>query len=174
MKGSGMGKKLIPLVILLLVLAPDAHAGQFKVTGVHDGNTIQAVGHDVEIEVRLMGIDAPEISHKKGQPSQPYAHKAKEHLTKLIHGKVVDVNGYGLDRDGRVLGVVYLNGKNINQEMVKEGLAEVYRGKVTRTDFNLMPYHAVEREARNLQKGIWSMGTIYVSPKVWREKGRKN
>ena len=169
-----MRTKVLPLVIFLLVLATAAHAGEFKVTRVYDGDTIQAVGHDVEIKVKLINIDAPEISHKRGQPSQPYAQKAKEHLTKLIQGKVVDVKGYGLDRYDRVLGVVYLNGKNINLEMVKEGLAEVYRGKVTRTDFKLMPYHAVEREARNLQKGIWSMGTIYVSPKVWREKGRKN
>ena len=77
-----------------------------------------------------------------------------------------------MDRYGRVLGVIYLDGKDINLEMVRAGFAEVYRGK-TRPDFNLMPYHAAEREARNLQKGMWSAGTIYVSPKVWREKKRQ-
>ena len=77
-----------------------------------------------------------------------------------------------MDRYGRVLGVIYLDGKDINLEMVRAGFAEVYRGK-TRPDFHLMPYHAAEREARNLQKGMWSAGTIYVSPKVWREKKRQ-
>ncbi|MHC4215299.1 MAG: thermonuclease family protein, partial [Planctomycetota bacterium] len=36
----------------------------------------------------------------------------------------------GTDRYGRVLGVVYFEGKNINIEMVKAGLAEVYKGKM--------------------------------------------
>ena len=36
---------------------------------------------------------------------------------------------YGTDRYGRTLGVVYVDGKNVNLEMVKAGLAEVYRGK---------------------------------------------
>jgi micrococcal nuclease len=154
----------------VLVCSPAAvHSGQFKVTRVYDGDTVKAEGCDVEIKVRLMGIDAPEISHEKNKPSQPYGQTAKDYLTDLIYGKTVDVKGWGMDKYGRVLGVISVDGKNVNLEMVRAGLAEVYRGKV-RSDFDLMPYHALEREARNLQKGIWSVGTIYVSPKVWREQ----
>ena len=87
----------------------------------------------------------------------------------LDYGKTVDVKGYGMARYGCVLGVIYLGGKNINLDMIRAGFAEVYRGK-TRPDFDLMPYHAAEREARYLQKGIWSAGTIYVSPQAWREQ----
>jgi len=50
--------------------------------------------------------------------------KNQESLTKFVRGKVVDVKGHGTDRYGRVLGVIYLDGKNINLEMVSEGLAE--------------------------------------------------
>jgi len=37
--------------------------------------------------------------------------------------------GYGLDRYSRMSGVVYVGDKNLNLEMIKEGLAEVYRGR---------------------------------------------
>jgi len=33
--------------------------GQFKVTRAYDGDTIKAEGYDIEIEVRLVGIDTP-------------------------------------------------------------------------------------------------------------------
>jgi micrococcal nuclease len=165
------GVRAVVFFTIFLFLPTVAHSGQFKVTRVYDGDTVKAEGCDVEIKVRLMGIDAPEISHKKNEPSQPYGQTAKDHLTDLVYSNMVDVKGWGMDTYGRVLGVITLDGKNINLEMVKAGLAEVYKGKM-RSDFNLMPYHAVEREARNFQKGMWSVGTIYVSPKVWREQER--
>jgi endonuclease YncB( thermonuclease family) len=164
-------QKVVYLVILLLAFVTTAHAGQFKVSMVYDGDTFKAQGHDIEIRVRLMGIDAPETSKHKREPGQPYSQEAKKHLTKLIHGKVVDVKGYGTHRYGWLLGVVYVDGKNVNLEMVKAGLAEVYRGKMQK-DFDAMPYLAAERVARTMQKGMWSMSSIYVSPRVWR-KGRR-
>jgi hypothetical protein len=39
----------------LLVLAATAHAGQFTVTEVYDGDTFKAEGHDIEIVVRRSG-----------------------------------------------------------------------------------------------------------------------
>lgn len=35
-------------------------AGQFKIVRVYDGVTVKAIDHDIEIKVRLIGIDAPE------------------------------------------------------------------------------------------------------------------
>jgi len=169
--GVTVRPKAIFLVIFLLALVTTAQAGEFKVTRVYDGDTFKAQGHDIEIKVRLMAIDAPETSKKKREAGQPYSQEAKKHLTGLIYGKVVDVKGYGLDRYGRTLGVVRVDGKNVNLEMVKAGLAEVYRGKM-RSDFDLAPYLQAEQLARTMQKGMWSMGTIYISPKAWR-KGKR-
>ncbi|NVM23439.1 MAG: thermonuclease family protein [Desulfobacterales bacterium] len=166
-----MRTKRVFLVIFQLVLAGTAQAGEFKVVRVYDGDRFKAQGHDIEIKVRLIGIDAPEVSEKKGAPGQPYSEEAGKHLRGLIYGKVVDIKGYGLDRYDRILGVVYLNGKNINLEMVKAGLAEVYRGKMTKA-FDLAPYLQAEQIARTTQRGIWSVGTIYISPKAWRKRRR--
>lgn len=166
-----MKTKAIVLVVFLLVLVTAARAGQYKVTTVCEGDTIKAQGHDIEIEVRLMGIDAPETCKRKGELGQPYGQIAKKHLTGLIYGKVVDIVSYGFDQHNRLLGVVYFEGKNINLEMVKAGLAEVCRHKISKK-FDLMPYLQAEQEARNIQRGMWSISNIYVSPRVWR-KGKE-
>ncbi len=50
-----------------------AISGQFKVVRVYDGDTFKAVGHDIEIKVRLAGIDTPETSKRKLQSGQPYS-----------------------------------------------------------------------------------------------------
>ena len=62
--------KCVPQIFLflaafLLSIYATSIAGQFKVTRVYDGDTIKAKGHEIEIKVRLVGIDAPETSKKK-------------------------------------------------------------------------------------------------------------
>ena len=85
--------------------------------------------------------------------------------------KTVDVKGYGLGRYNRILGVIFLNGKNINLEMVREGLAEVYRGKPPR-GLDIGPYRQTEAEAIKAGRGMWSLGDKYISPKEWRKMYR--
>ena len=166
-------RMLFSLICLLISIAPYASAGQFKITRVYDGNTVVAKGHDIEIKVRLVGIDAPETSRKKRDPGQPYSQRAKKHLTGLILNKTVDIKGYGLGPYNRILGVIFLNGKNVNLEMVKVGLAEVYRGKPPR-GLNLEPFWEAEKEARETKKGMWSLGDKYISPKEWRKRAKRN
>ncbi len=164
--------KIISLLITFLLILPALSlAGQFKVIRVYDGDTLKAEGYDIEIKVRLVGVDTPETSKRKRSPSQPYSQEAKKHLAALILDKVVDITGYGLDRYNRILGVIYLNGENINLEMVKAGLAEVYRGKPPR-GFDSTPYLKAEAEAREAKRRMWSQGTKYISPKEWRKMHR--
>ena len=147
-------KITLSLILLLLLLPTLSLAGQFKVTRVYDGDTIKAEGYDIEIKVRLVGIDAPETSRKKRDPGQPYSQQAKKHLAGLVLNKTVDIKGYGLHRNNQILGVVYLDGRNINLEMIKAGLAEVYTGKLPK-DFDAQPYLQAEARAREAKVGIW-------------------
>ena len=165
--------KVIILLLSFLFFSPNTGlAGEFKVTKVYDGDTIKAEGCDIQIKVRLVGIDTPETSRKKRDPGQPFSQKAKEYLAGLILNKTVDVKGYGLGPYNRILGVIYLDKKNINLEMVKAGLAEVYRGKAPKK-FNLLPYWQAEKEAKDDKRGMWSLGDEYISPKVWRKMHEK-
>ena len=66
---------------------------------------------------------------------------------------MVDVKGYGLGPYNRVLGVVSVGGKNVNLEMIRAGLAEVYRGKPPR-GFGLDPYRKAEAGAKGMKKGM--------------------
>jgi endonuclease YncB( thermonuclease family) len=65
--------------------------------------------------------------------------------------------------------VVYCNDTNVNLEMVKVGLAEVYRGRPAK-GFDNGPYEKAEKEARESGRGMWSLGDKYMSPKEWRNR----
>ena len=160
--------KLQLRIILIVILFPAiSNAGQFKVTRVTDGDTIKVSGNGETITVRLVGIDAPETSKKKHEPGQPYSRKATKHLASLALNKAVEIKSYGKDRYGRTLGVVFVDGLNVNLEMVKAGLAEVYRGRPTK-GFDNGLYQKAEAEARKAKRNMWSLGDKYISPREWR------
>jgi len=156
---------LTGIIILFTVLA---HAGQFKINRVYDGDTVKAIGHDIEIKVRLVGIDSPETGKKKRDPGQPYSQKATKYLSGMVLNKTVDIKGYGLGPYNRILGVIHVDGKNVNLEMIKAGYAEVYRGKPPR-GFDTGLYKKAEAEAKKAGRGMWSQGNKYISPKDWRK-----
>lgn len=150
-----LSKFIVSLAFLVFALPLSSLAAQFKVTRVYDGDTIHAEISGTEIKVRLVGIDAPETSDKKGEEGQPYSQEAKKHLAGLILHKVVDIKDYGMDSDHRVLGEVFFDGKNINLEMVKAGLAEVFTGENPK-DLDLEPYRLAETKAREARTEMWT------------------
>ena len=152
---------------VLLLLPVFSHAIQVKVVRVYDGDTIKVAGHDIVIKVRLVGIDAPETSRKKHHPGQPFGEKAKRELAGLILNREVEIKGYGLGPYNRVLGEVFIDGQNVNLEMLRAGLAEVYRGKSPH-GFDMNEYKQTELEARQSKRGVWAQGEDYISPREWR------
>jgi len=86
----------------------------------------------------------------------------------MVLNKQVFIKGYGLGPYNRILGVVYVGKKNVNLELIKAGLAEVYKGKPPR-GFDLSPYLTAEAQAKSQKRGMWSLGDKYISPKDWRK-----
>jgi endonuclease YncB( thermonuclease family) len=166
-------KTVYVITIFLLIFSIPAYADQLRVVRVTDGDTIKAAADHMEIVVRLVGIDAPEKSRKKREPGQPYSRKATKHLASLVLKKTITIKEYGTDRYKRILGVVFVNGTNANLEMVKAGLAEVYRGKHA-IYFNPNIYQKAEAQAIKEKRGMWVQGDKYISPKEWRKMRRKN
>ena len=164
--------RYLKIVLFLLIIPAISFAGQYKVTRVTDGDTIKATGDGSKITIRLVGIDAPETSKKKNEPGQPFSQKSTKYLASLVLNKVVDLKSYGTGRYGRILGVVFVNGIDINLEMVKAGLAEVYRGPPAK-GLDLEPYWKAEKETRDAGRGMWNLGDKYVSPREWRRGKRK-
>ena len=161
----------IILFSLILWFSIPLHAAQYKCTRVTDGDTITVVCNGQKETIRLVGIDAPEKSRKKHEPGQPFSQASTKYLAALVLNKDVNIKRYGTDRYGRTLGVVYVDGKNVNLEMVESGLAEVYKGKPA-TGFNNGPYQKAENDARDAGRGMWSLGDKYISPRDWRRLNR--
>jgi micrococcal nuclease len=154
--------------LTLLTTAMVAHAGQYQVYRIVDGDTFIVKHGSVKITIRLVGIDAPENSNNKRKDGQPFSRQSTQHLAGLVLNKTVDVKSYGADRNGRTLGEVFLlNGTNVNIEMVKAGLAECYRGKPA-SGLDMGPYWKAEEEAKTAKRGMWVLGDKYVSPRDWR------
>lgn len=115
----------------------------------------------VGIEVRLDGVDCPELA-------QAFGRKAKSFTSGLAFGKTVRLVGNGKDRYGRELAEVFLpDGRSLNRELVAAGYAWWYRKYST--DRSL---EAVEQEARKARRGFWA-DKDPVPPWDFREAGRK-
>ncbi|WDP91131.1 MAG: thermonuclease family protein [Desulfobacter sp.] len=141
---------------------------RFKVVRVFDGDTIEARGSGLTFKVRLVGIDSPEKG-RKGQKGQPFALKAKQTLAKLVSGRQIRLKQYGTGGYNRLLAEVFADARNINLEMLKSGLAEVYGGKMPK-GLNADAYQRAQTQAKAKRLGIWSLGKHYKSPRQWRKE----
>lgn len=140
----------------------------FKVLKVYDGDTIKVEGLGFIFKIRLVGIDAPEIGYK-GRKNQPFSRKAKSYLEDLVSGRSVQVKSYGIGGYNRQLAEVYIENRNVNLEMIKAGLAEVYKGK--RPDaLDSKTYIYEESEAKKNLTGMWIQSSSYKSPRQWRKE----
>ena len=90
-------------------------------------------GNDIQAFPNGYGLQIDSRYHNTRPEANSLWQKAKKYLTGLILNKVVDIKEYGLDPYNRILGVIYMDGKNINLEMVRAGLAE--KGIITEEEF---------------------------------------
>ncbi|MBF0468153.1 MAG: thermonuclease family protein [Desulfamplus sp.] len=148
----------------------------FKVIKIYDGDSIKIEGAGMALMVRLAGIDAPETGGKKSQKSggsyggQPFSQEAKYALTRMLERKDIHIKNYNTDRYNRLLAEVFASdGTLVNLEMVRQGMAEVYRGS-TPGNLDIAVYKKAEKEAKRGYRGIWSLGANYESPKAWRKR----
>lgn len=154
------------LISLLLgsALAVAAAEGRGRVSWIYDGDTVMVDGVG---KVRLLGIDTPEKKASERDktfrragiaPKQLRrgAKKARDFLIRTAKRQVVTLT---FDRDkkdryGRTLAYVTLaDGRMLNRELLREGLACVYQ----RFDFRLKDdFLRVEAAARGAGRGLWA------------------
>ena len=116
----------------------------FICTAVIDGDTFRLENGKT---VRLIGIDAPELS-------QPGGEESREYLTHLILKKGITLEKGYEDRDkyNRLLRFVYTGNLCINEEMIRQGYAEARY----LTDSIREYYIQLEIEAETVKAGLWS------------------
>jgi endonuclease YncB( thermonuclease family) len=137
---------------LALALCPAAAIAaapviQGQVTGVIDGNRLWVLPPGGQpVQVRLSGIDAPELC-------QPWGPDARAALNDWVAGHTASVQPVGRAEGGMVVGVLTVDGSNINQHMVEEGHAWSQR---LRSGHG--PYLKQERVAHALARGLHGAG----------------
>jgi endonuclease YncB( thermonuclease family) len=110
-----------------------------------DGDIFRLTNGDT---VRLIGIDAPELS----QPGGVLSH---EYLAHLLLGKPITLERGSEDRDKyhRLLRFVYIGNLCINEEMIRQGYAEArYLPENPIRDY----YLQLEIQAEITKAGLWS------------------
>ncbi|MFC7391587.1 thermonuclease family protein [Scopulibacillus cellulosilyticus] len=129
-----------------------------KVIKVIDGDTIKVRLNEKEETVRFLLVDTPETHHPR-LGVQPYGPEASQFTHKLLDGKTADLElavGGGRDKYGRVLAYVYVDGKSVEEELLKRGLARVAYVYPPNTKY-VDEYRAIQKKAQKKGIGIWSV-----------------
>jgi micrococcal nuclease len=130
-------------------LSPSYSSDQkLSVTEVSDGDTLKLSDGKT---FRLYGVNAPEVK-------EPIFEESKVFTENLVLGKEISFeqeSNYKVDKFGRTLGYVFVDGVNLNIELVRNGLARVIlyekRAKIKYQDELL----SAEKEAKEKRVGIW-------------------
>lgn len=155
-----------PQIILIAVLFAvwPFFAGAAELAGrvvhVSDGDTLTLLTADKrQTRVRLSDIDTPE-------KRQAFGRKAKAALSEMVAGQSVIVQVRTVDRYKRTVGRVFMDDLDINAELVRLGMAWVYRRYSN--DAALIE---LETQARESARGLWSDPNP-TPPWTWRKMNR--
>jgi endonuclease YncB( thermonuclease family) len=140
-----------------------AYALTGKVIAVADGDTITVLDkNNQETKIRLYGVDCPE-------KSQDFGTKAKQFTANMVFGKIVEVKEIDRDRYGRTVGIVLIEEKTLNAEILKSGLAWVYSRYCNQAFCS--DWQVIQNVAKKARIGLWSHPNP-VPPWEYRKSGK--
>ncbi len=122
----------------------------YSVLRVIDGDTVELSNGE---RIRLIGINAPELDDYFGKD-------AKEFLSKMVEGKNVYLEHDLRLKDDfeRTLAFVFVDGRNVNVEMVRNGFAHTF--EVNKISKYVKELKEAEAMAMERQVGIWKRSNI--------------
>jgi endonuclease YncB( thermonuclease family) len=126
----------ILLTIILISISSSAHAYEWQVLRVIDGDTLEVKNEcfptELKLSIRVLGIDTPEKGFRaKCKKEAELAEKASK-FTKQFVGKNKTATFRNIKWDkygGRLLADVEINGKSLAGELIKNNYARLYDGK---------------------------------------------
>ncbi len=143
------------LVAIILLLAGSALCQDLVIrgrcVGVHDGDSITLLSPaHTQIKIRIAFLDAPELG-------QPFGYRAKQAMSELVFGKDIAVYPHTIDRYGRTVAIVYVDGLDAGVELIRQGLAWTYTRYLPEASADIQTsYRQAETEAWERQRGLWS------------------
>jgi endonuclease YncB( thermonuclease family) len=141
----------IAAAALLAFLAASAFADiEGSVVGVSDGDTVTVLDEArTQHKIRLAGIDAPE-------KAQAFGNKSKQALSDCAFGRRARVTGSKLDRYGRLVAKVIVEGVDCNLRQVQLGLAWHYKAYAREQSAeDRAAYSQAELAGREQRLGLW-------------------
>ncbi|MDP2025620.1 thermonuclease family protein [Sulfuriferula sp.] len=157
------------VVIAFAILTAAAHAETLtgRVVGIADGDTLTLLdATKIQHKIRLAGIDSPE----KGQP---FGQVCKKSLSDLAYDRVATVETTKLDRYGRAIGKVLVNGQDVNLEQIRRGCGWHYKKYQNEQSLDdRLSYNSAEESARASKVGLWADNNP-MPPWDWRKAKRK-
>ena len=131
------------------------------VVDVKDGDTVKIRSSTGRmVDVRLSGIDAPESD-------QPFGAASTQAAQRYVGGKTVRVRVQDVDRYGRAVANVEVQGGTLGALLVRDGLAWWYR----RYAPDNADLERLEQQARNAKRGLWAQANP-TPPWDWRNGNR--
>ena len=148
-------QRTLCLVIALgtfLLLAPHISAASFvgKVIEVNEGDLITVSNLNRPVRVRLLGIDAPELT-------QPFGDISRQHLADLVLDKAVMVQYAGYTDDYALKARVTLEDRDICAQMIRDGAAWFEPKAPVFTSADREIYSQSEAAARSERRGLWQL-----------------
>lgn len=109
---------------------PAETASYCRIARVIDGDTVKVTCRGTgETSARLTGFDAPELNRPACATEARQAVRARDRLTALIlNAPRVDAFVSGRDKYRRLLMRLEINGRNVGDTLIAEGLARPYDG----------------------------------------------
>lgn len=135
------------LLALSLAVAPPSSTSFSGIGRAKDGDSLMVD----DVEVRLFGIDAPELDQRCKKQGQEWAcgREAATQLDNLLRGKTVRCEKTGTDRFGRTLARCLAGSTDLNRVMVGLGYAVAFRRYST-------DYVSAEESAKVNRRGLWA------------------
>ena len=128
-----------------------------RIRRVVDGDTVQLSDGRL---LRYIGINAPEVRRKVAgrwvEAPEPFAFAAAEANRQLVEGRKVrlEYDVQTRDRFGRLLAYLYVDDAMVNEELVREGLAQPM---TIRPDVKYAErFRELAEEARRENRGMWA------------------
>jgi len=155
--------RLLVLLTVLISSLPAAtpHGTTATVIHVVDGDTLNVRIDTKKENVRLIGVDTPEMNFRSGQP-EPFALESTLFTREQVEGQAVTLTPDALnndrDRYKRLLRYVYkADGTFLNLELVERG----YGFALLAFPFKMRDrFAAAEIEAREAGRGLWAHSRI--------------
>lgn len=121
------------------------------IVGVADGDTVTLLDTSkTQHRIRLDGIDAPERT-------QPHGQRSRQSLAALAHGRIAHADCPKVDRYGRAVCRVIVDGVDVGLEQIRRGYAWHYvKYAHEQRAIDRERYARAESDARQAHSGLWS------------------